>query len=679
VLLDGQAFPLDPASVPPETWPVTDHARIDLLERQHFRPAYWKISNEEGNYRRFFDIDGLVGVRVEDPAVFWATHQETVHLAADLRVAGVRVDHIDGLADPTAYLARLRSELGGTDACILVEKILCGDETMSPEWDVGGTTGYEFGTWAGGLFVDPAGADALSELGGELGGPTSDYPTQCREAKREIIGRSFGSALNRLVRLAAGALTAEEPGHDLSPQAIAQALTELTVHLDTYRTYIRDGEVARSDRARLRTTLTRARTDLTVEGRRAASRIAQGIGDLTRAEWLELAIRWQQFSGAVMAKGVEDTASYRWSGLLSHAEVGSDPARPEVDPNTFFKQTATRARHWPASLNTTSTHDSKRSEDARCRLMALSEDHATWETLVHRWRRRHAAAIEGRGGPDVRDELFIYQSAVAVWPWRGAADAGVELRLADYVIKALRESKRRTSWTQPDERYEAATREFVQQLLGSGNRFGTELGHFIRRIGPAAATNSLSLTVLKCVCPGVPDVYQGTELWNLSLTDPDNRRPVDFTIPQDMLDRWGDEPQSIQELLAGWTGGAPKLHVLRSLLTLRRRHPALFAQGSYLQLEVSGPRSDHVMAIGRRLRHRWVLAVVPRLMLSMAGPDAFPIGSALWRGTWISLPQGAPDEFASALSGTSIRTRSAKLAVGELLRDFPVAVVSNCQ
>ena len=482
--LDGQAFPLAAGS----------EAEADLaalIDRQHYRPAYWRLSADEGNYRRFFDIDGLIGVRVEDPAVFERTQGLVVELCSDERIAGVRVDHIDGLADPASYLGRLAGELAAekADPVVLVEKILSSDETLRDSWAVDGTTGYEFANVAGGLFVHEQGARLLARLGVELTGEPQSFAELSRQAKREVLASSFRAPLERLGRLAMAGLDHDEPGHDLSLRTVCDALAEMTVELDVYRTYLDDGAPEPTDRARL----DRLGTQVTgySEARRAARLITRRLLEVESSvgTWRDVARRWRQLSGAVMAKGVEDTATYRYSGLLSHAEVGCDPARASATPGDFSRLVRARRRH-PASLNAASTHDSKRNEDARSRLFVLSEAAEQWSTLVRRrWHRRHATA--GLAGPDAHDELLVYQSLVSLWPFGASKLSRVERRrVQDYALKAAREARRRTSWTDPDRDYEAVLKAFIDRLADEV-AFADEMLRLVSLVGPVRGSPRL--------------------------------------------------------------------------------------------------------------------------------------------------------------------------------------------
>jgi (1->4)-alpha-D-glucan 1-alpha-D-glucosylmutase len=697
VVVGGQRFPLDPESARTVRAARGRREWEALLARQHFRPAFWRLSRDEGNYRRFFDIDGLIGVRVEDPRVYEASHRFLLELAEDDRIAGWRVDHVDGLVDPGAYLARLRGDLGRArpaPSVLLVEKILAKDESLVPDWEVDGTTGYEFADAAGGLFVDPVGAAAMEEAGGRLAGQPDTFAELALTAKREVLRQSFPAPLRRLVRLASAALEQELPGHDLSEAELEEAIGELTVHLDAYRTYITAAPVDGRDRARLRRAADAVGPNLSAEGRRALDIVCGRLtgeragpeGSTPAVPWVEFAQRWQQLSGAVTAKGVEDTATYRFSGLLSHADVGGDPAHPAVSAPDFHKAMAARGRRYPSSLNATSTHDSKRSEDVRSRLFALSEVPDEWTGLVTRWHRRYVPVLARSGGPDGHDELVAYQTLAGVWPiGRSQLSTDQCRRVQDYMVKMAREAKRRTGWTDPDERYERSLRTFVRRLARSPHDpFAREIRRLVGRIGPAAATNSLALSVLKSVCPGVPDLYQGNELWDFSLTDPDNRRPVDFSLRRQLLSGLPavDEPPAARAAAAGtllkaWPDGRIKLHLLRTLLTLRRDDPALFDGGSFQLLTTRGASRQHVVGLARHHRGAWIIAFVPRLTLNRAGPGRFPTGSRVWGDTTVQLPREAPTHFTDVLTGATLSPHGRSLDAARIFALLPVSVLQG--
>jgi (1->4)-alpha-D-glucan 1-alpha-D-glucosylmutase len=672
--LAGQAFPLDPTTAPPPG-PLSALETRALLARQHYLPAFWRRFGDEGNYRRFFDIDGLVGVRVEDPEVCARIHARILALMADERVAGLRVDHIDGLADPAGYLSWLsRAARADRTAApvIVVEKILAAGERLPQGWAADGTSGYEFADLAGGLFVEaPAEADP------------PPFAVLALAAKREVLAASFGSPLDRLTRLATVALDHEHPGHDLSAASLRAATAELTVQLDVYRTYLGHGPPSAADRHRVQTAVGTGAPNLASEGQRALHAVVNGLlGD--GPWWRTFAQRWQQLTGAVMAKGVEDTATYRFDGLLGHAEVGSHPDRRAVTAAEFTAAMVQRQQSEPQSLNTTSTHDSKRAEDVRARLYALTEWRSEWAEQVGAWRADQAAWLGSRGGLDPQIQHLVYQTLIALWPLgRSTLDVATVQRIQEYTIKVARESKLHSTWSDPDQPYEALLTAFVERLAAeSAGTFGRAAMHWAERIGPSAATTSLGLAVLKITCPGVPDIYQGTEVWNDALTDPDNRRAIDFARLEGLLTQLPDTdgpPDSravdVAELLDQWPDGRLKLFVLHHLLLLRRSEAALLADGGMAAIAVEGPLSDHLLALARHHRGRWLLSVVPRLLRRSGCEAQFALGPTVWADTSLRVPPQAPRQFINVLTGATCHVNGSLIDVAEVLSALPVAVL----
>jgi malto-oligosyltrehalose synthase len=671
--LDDQRFPLAEG-----TQGEPGGALPDLLARQHYRPAYWRTGNTEGNYRRFFDISGLVGVRVEDADVFKQTHGLTLSLCRDPRVAGVRVDHVDGLWDPTGYLDTLCGALadeGRPDGTVLVEKVLGQDETLDPRWPVTGTTGYEFMDQALGLFLDDEGCRRLAHLGSAMTGEAARLAELAAEAKREALERSFPADRDRLARLTREALDVDEPGHDLSELDLQRAWTNLTVRLDVYRTYLDGDQPSPSDRRRLagatavRTAMTEGWVAVDAEVERATHLIVEALVHRATpgSPWLAIARRWQQLSGAVMAKGVEDTAVYRYPGLLTQADVGSDPDRPGGNATAFHRLCRGRT-----GLNASSTHDSKRSEDARCRLAVLSETSDAWDELVARWHRRFLS-LDGPSTPAAAEELVIYQSVLALWPADGdRLERQSVRRLQDYMIKAVREGKRRSSWSDPDVDYERTVRAFVVRL-DRDERFRHELTRFLRRIGPASVTNVLALLTLKVCAPGTPDFYQGSELFAPTLTDPDNRRVVDFGAHAAMLSQLpAVSASAARDLLSHWSDGRIKLYVTTALLGMRRNARQLFAHGTYHPLATS---SEHVIAFARRRGPQVALCLVPRLTYRFAGPGRFATGRRVWESETVSVPSWASGTFEDVLTAREIECSNGILDIDQAFGILPVATL----
>ncbi len=642
-----------------------------LLEQQAYRLAYWKIGYEEINYRRFFDINELVGLRIEEADVFENRYQQTLHLIRQGKITGLRVDHIDGLCDPECFLHRLVGHAGGLYT--VVEKILGGGEQLPGEWPVAGTTGYDFLNAVNGIFVDPAGLAKLEEIYARVTGFHLPFAEVCYQANKEVIKGLFRGDFAALARHLGRLAARHREARDVPLTELAEALLEVTACLPVYRTYIREGEISARDRATIEQILALARR------RTSAERIPDAAFDFIRAvllvdpppylggrrgDWLGFVMRWQQFTGPVMAKGVEDTAYYRHNTLLSLNEVGSDGTRehPPSNAEEFHALNRLRLERWPATLNATATHDTKHGEDSRARLNVLSEIPEEWERRLERWIEWNAARKEAVGGglaPDASEEILIYQTLLSVWPceWE---------RLEEFLVKALREAKQNSSWIAPHEAYEQAVVRFARRILEEDAPFLPDFAEFAALVARFGWRNSLSQLVLKIAAPGVPDFYQGTELWQFALVDPDNRRPVDYKRRAAMLDelrrREAEEFEPlIRELAGNPERDEMKLWVTYRALAFRKAHPELFARGDYIPLAAQGACARHVVAFARRHEGLWAAAVAPRWTSHVVD----------WGDTEILPPPGAPAEWVDALTG--------RKPAGWFLRDlvgvFPTALL----
>jgi len=673
-----------------------------LLERQAYRLSYWKTARLRINYRRFFDIDQLVGVRVDDPAVFAARHPLLLRMVQEGQVSGVRIDHVDGLLDPRGYLDALREHLGGEsgDLYILVEKILDRDEELREDWPVQGTTGYDFLNAVLRMLVDPEGLERLELEYRRQCGNDEDMARvawRCRMQAMETLLAAEVEFLGREIELlAAGDIVAR----DISRQELRLALLEVGAALPVYRTYVREGDVSEQDRRLIRSALeaARARTPLRLVSDATFEFLEHVLlfepSDALpeeRDRWLRTVGRWQQLTGPVMAKGYEDTACYAYNAFTALNDVGSDPRRDPAGFGLapFHAFCRARASRWPGTLNATSTHDTKRSEDVRMRLAALSDLSAEWEQSVKRWshmNRPQRVEVAGRAVPDAVEEALIYQTLVGAWPLDEGELPEFQRRIADYLRKALREAKRRTSWISPHPAHEDAVLGFVDSLFSSshGNRFLRDFHRFQKKLAFYGALNSLSQTLLKLTAPGVPDLYQGSELWDLSLADPDNRRPVDFARREQLLDQIEQLAEQSPgrlagELLSNWTDGRIKLFLIWRALELRRQKPALFKRGDYTPLEAVGPRRESVCAFARRFREDWALVVAPRLAAQLVRPERFPLGKEVWGVGSLQLPEKAPSRWVDVLSGSTIEASLVEGAPGlrlhQLFEHFPLALL----
>ncbi len=679
-----------------------------LLEEQAYWLSFWKLVNEEINYRRFFTISDLVGMRVEDPAVYDATHALLVRLMHQGQVTGLRVDHIDGLFDPAAYLERLHRDVTPTEnpalkeqpgtPYIVVEKILASGEPLPREWRVCGTTGYEFVNAVNGVFVDGRGARALNDVYAAFIHTKPVFNDIVYRSKRLVMDTLFGGEMRSLGRQLGRLAEQDRYARDLPLAELDRALVEVTACLPVYRTYTRSAKVSARDRryvARALEEASRRDPSLSQEilGFLRSVLVLDAPGHLSarqHQERLAFLMRWQQFTGPIMAKGYEDTSLYVYNRLASLNEVGGDPEVVGVAPAEFHRLMAARLASWPYSLNATATHDTKRGEDTRARINVLSEIPARWKEKVVLWRRlnsRYVQTIEGRPAPDANEEYLFYQTLIGAWPPEQKADRNFRERLRAYVIKAAREAKVYTRWIRPDERREKALADFVDSTLKRSprNRFLKDFLQFHKEIAFSGALNGLGQVLLKIAAPGVADFYQGTELWDLSLVDPDNRRPVDFDRRAMLLRQFeklnrGRSGAVAASVLRNWENGALKLHVVASALSFRHAHRSLFLEGEYIPLEATGKGKDGLCALARRKGAAWVLAAVPRLLTKLVNPGEFPVGEEVWQTGVLRLPQPAPQQWVNIFTGESVETRSSgrekTLALSDVLHTFPVAMLA---
>jgi (1->4)-alpha-D-glucan 1-alpha-D-glucosylmutase len=561
----------------------------DLLGAQHYRLTDWRDAATELNWRRFFDVTSLIAVRVEDPGVFAATHRVLLRLAAEGLIDGLRVDHPDGLADPRGYLERLAAETGG--AWVVTEKILSGDEKLPAGWACAGTTGYDTLAVAGGLFVDPAGAAPLTEEYQRLTGGPDEFAPVAEAAKREEAGGPLTAEVSRLARLLA---RAGAPALDaLAPADLSTVLTELLAAFPVYRAYVVPGEpVTPAAAAVVAQAAASARHRLPGRlhaGLAAVCDLVLGRGAGGSAQH-QLIVLFQQTCGPVMAKGVEDTAFYRWTRLIALNEVGGDPDRFGMTPGEFHGFAGYLARHWPATMTTLATHDTKRGEDVRARLAVLAESARAWRPQVERWHDR-AVWLSGGRSPEPHIEYLLWQTLVGAWPIGGD-------RLAAYLRKAMREAKTMTSWTEPDIGYESLVLGFAGKVLRDDKLSGW-ITSFVAGLAGDARVNSLGAKLVQLTMPGVPDTYQGCELAAFSLVDPDNRRPVDFARRRRLLATLDGAPPAPGPAAAAAAGlDADKLLVTSAALRLRREHPGWFA-GDYRPLDAEGQAAGHAVSFLR--------------------------------------------------------------------------------
>ena len=624
-----------------------------LLQRQHYRLAYWRTAQAEVNYRRFFTIHSLIGLRVELDEVLRESHRVVFDLAHREEVAGLRVDHVDGLIDPLTYLRRVRD--AAPDSYLVVEKVLDYDERLPASFPVDGTTGYDFIAHVDGLFVDSHNEESMTSLYHAFTGESQPFSELVRSCKQEIMSTELSPDLERLTTMLVGICEGYRAQRDRTRLELRDAIREMATAFTVYRTYVLPGAPAGEEDVRQVVSAVnesaRRRPDIEAE-------LLAFIGDLLLLKFpgaaeAAFAARFQQLTPAVMAKGVEDTAFYRYHRLVSLNEVGGNPGMFGRPVESFHAYCSHVASAWPKTMLTLSTHDTKRSADVRARLHLLSEMPAEWETAVRHWA-EHNERYRSQGYPDRNLEYLMYQTLVGAWP----IDAE---RLRQFLIKAAREGRAHTSWVDPVPAYEDALAEFVNNVMADAELMG-DLQNFIGRnqLVALGRITSLAQTALLLTCPGVPDLYQGTELWDLSLVDPDNRRPVDFALRRKLLSEIQDS--DAQHVLARADEGAPKLWLIARLLQARRERPELFGGSDYRPIVADGAKAQHAVSF---VRDR-LLVVVPRLLFGLAGN---------WGDTAIELPAGRWTDLLT--SGDQVG--GGHVPLSSLLGAFPVAVLAREQ
>jgi (1->4)-alpha-D-glucan 1-alpha-D-glucosylmutase len=674
-----------------------------LLAEQFYVLSYWQNVNEEINYRRFFTITDLVGVRVEDPLVFEATHGLITRLAAQPPIDGLRIDHIDGLRDPLAYLNRLREQLGKDPALehsreifVFVEKILGRTERLPREWPVSGTTGYDFLNALNSVFVDPKGAKCIEDVYDGFVGKKLTYADLLYQKKKLVMSTLLGVEMRSLGHQLSLLAAKDRYARDLSRSDLMQALFETTAHVSVYRTYIRNLEVAREDTKIIERAIEEARARkfylqpahfdfirdvLLVKNR------PHLLPDQREAR-LTFVRRWQQFTGPLMAKAFEDTFLYLYNPLISLNEVGGEPRPSVAVSETFSHFIADRRKHWPNSMNATTTHDTKRAEDVRARINVLSEIPGQWKERLEHWAKLNAkykTQLNGQPVPDRNEEIFLYQTLLGMWPADRHEHNSLVDRLQAYAIKATREAMVHTRWTLPNTAHESALEKFVASILKAtpANLFLRDFVAFQQSLAYSGMVNGLSQAVLKIISPGIPDFYQGSELWDLRLVDPDNRQPVDFTKRSSMLTALKEQSEPIAsfagKLTQQWQDGRIKLYAIWKTLNFRRQQTELFSKGDFLQLDATGPNAEHVLAILRHHKREWALFVAPRWLARAQATKMGYDPDNLWSATRIRLPDAAPQFWENIFTGESLSTvnEQGSFAVGELLLHFPVALLRS--
>jgi len=677
----------------PDSWNALDA----LIQDQHWRVAHYRVAGDDINYRRFFNINSLAGLRMELPDLFDHAHELVFRLMREGVLDGLRIDHVDGLFDPRQYLERLRRKAfkgeEGRSFYLVVEKILSQHESLREDWPIEGTTGYEYLNLLTGVLVDPAGEEPFSAFYTGFTGIDTPFHDIVRLCKLRIMQTEMGSELKVLARDAARVARQNRRTADFTQNILEQAIGETIACFPVYRNYLSlDGDFSEEDQRDLAWALAQARrhrSDLDdsvfdfLDGLLSGRLVAAPGSGFSRYAARRCAMKFQQLSGPVMAKGLEDTAFYRFNRFVALNEVGGHPDRFGIPPATFHRANQQRAERWPQAMLSSATHDTKRGEDTRARLVVLSELPEEWQRQVGSWSRILRARrgdVEGKAPPDRNDEYLFYQLLVGAWPielLEGPIDteamAGFATRLKEVITKSLREAKVHSTWGDPDEPYEAAMLGFVDDALdpSASAAFLDAFRPFAQKVAALGASNSLIQTVLKLTSPGMPDIYQGTDLWDLSMVDPDNRRPVDYGLRARRLEEvtamlQADQAGTLPLLLEDWQDGSFKLAAIHLLLSDRQRRPDLYAAGSYRGLPATGTDGERVVAFLRRHEGEVLLVAAARF------PGRGPVRQA--GVSELDLADGT--RLRCLLTGRQVEVQGGEADLSELLGRLPVAVLA---
>jgi len=674
---------------------------LQIAIDQHYRLCHWQETDRQINYRRFFTVNGLICLNMQDEKVFQAVHEHSRSLVQKSIIQGLRIDHIDGLYNPTAYLEKLRA-LVGEDTYIIVEKILVPGEKLPEYWPLQGNTGYDFLGLVNNLFTNKNSESAFTEFYQQLINNQDSLQQQIYAKKRYILHQHMAGELQNLYRLFIDSALANPDELDrIQPEDLKHAIAEFLIHCPVYRYYGNSFPLDTTEAGEISNILNQIKNDLShnleANSNPAAvelleqvllykpeQKLAQGDADYNY-RLLHFYRRSMQFTGPLMAKGVEDTLMYTYDRFIGHNDVGDSPQEFGYSVAEFHQQMVDRQQSWPLSLNATSTHDTKRGEDVRARLNVLTDLAEKWFQAVHQWQELNSG-LKQNGIPDANDEYFIYQTLLGAYPLPGNGEEDFLERLLNYLPKALREAKVHSTWSEPNESYEAATKEFVTKLLDKQTDFWQSFIKFHEKVVDYGIINSLAQVVLKYTCPGVPDTYQGTELWDLSLVDPDNRRPVDYALRQGYLAEWEIWKENKAEFLIHlWhnrINAGIKLFLIQTLLHIRQQQPELFAKGAYVPLQITGEYQEQIIAFARTYNQMGYIIVLPLHLAALneeRRDQERSIDTFDWQDTAVVLPDvitlNAPTEWEHLLLGIKGRSTE-KLLLNDIFRIIPLAVLS---
>lgn len=660
----------------------------NLLSEQFYRLSFWKVGAEEINYRRFFTVNELISVKVEEPKVFNKTHALIEQWVNKGKITGLRIDHIDGLYDPTQYLERLREKVG--DTYITVEKILELNEDLPAHWQIQGTSGYEYLNYLNGIFCQTDNEQAFQELYTRLTGMKVSFDDLVTEKKHLIIDRNLAGDVDNLAQRLKRIAGQTRTGGDFTAYGLKRALTEVLALFPVYRTYITSQEVSEPDRVFIQESVEKARhrlpflpNELNYIEQLLLRQDEEYLTEEQKEERLHFVMKFQQMTGPLMAKGLEDTALYIYNPLLSLNEVGGNPGHFGISAAHFHAFNQHKCDRWLHSMNATATHDTKRGEDVRARLNVLSELPQEWEEQVRTWNQLNQSKktqVKGKSLPDRNDEYFLYQTLIGSFPFADFELPEFIERVKNYGIKAIKEAKVHTAWLRPNETYEESYLKFVDAIL-QDQEFLQAFRPFQQRIAEYGIYNSLSQVLLKNGSPGVPDLYQGCELWDLSMVDPDNRRPVDYEHRISLLHEIQTSAKNniqslLNDLLESKEDGRIKLFLTHRILQARQEYSKLFQAGNYQPLEISGRFANHVIAFARVFEGQVALSIAPRFLTSLIQPGELPLGKSVWQDTQIHIPGEISAKWRNVITDQPLAGKD-RLSVGEALKHFPVALLCS--
>ncbi|MFO7447485.1 MAG: malto-oligosyltrehalose synthase [Ignavibacteriaceae bacterium] len=658
-----------------------------LLGQQYFRLCYWKVATEEINYRRFFNINELISLRMENEDTFNRTHSLILRSVKDGKFNGLRIDHVDGLYDPQGYLERLRER--AKDAYIVVEKILELEEEFPEGWPVQGTTGYEFMNYLNGLFCYTQNAKKFTGIYSKFTGFDIPFDQLFHEKKRLIIEARMAGEVERLAFLIESVSSKDRYGVDITMYGIKRALVEVLTYFPIYRTYVREGGFSERDKKYISGVIKtaidhhpRLINEFNYIGKLLLQEFGNRFSDKQKKQLLDFIMKFQQLTGPLMAKGFEDTTLYIYNRFLSLNEVGGKPVKFGIKKEEFFEFVKKRLPELAHSLNSTSTHDTKRGEDVRARLNVISEIPDEWELKIKHWNkinRRFKTSINGKNFPDKNDEYFLYQTMAGSYPAYPEEHDTFLTRLKEYVIKAVREAKVYTAWLKPDMDYENAFTSFVDRIMNreESKEFLDDFFEFQQKTAYYGVFNSLSQTLIKLTAPGVPDLYQGTEMWDFSMVDPDNRRPVDYYLREKILkeidDHQNNLPGYLDEIINSYHDARIKVFLVQKTLHFRKNKIEIFNDGDFIPLTVSGLHQHNIIAFARKINGNVTVTVVPRFLTELIKKDEKPFGNEVWKDTSVEFPFDVKI-WQNVLTGEKIEGGN-KIKAGNVLKLFPVALL----